>query len=146
MYRLVFRCVSVFFFKQKTAYEMLISDWSSDVCSFRSTTTRSRRPNGEDIGPKDAPRGLVALASGFRTEMEAIWASPQLSERGDLIKMAHCFVEKSRNIDIFLRLLSSPCAILLQTSIAWSLSTDPTAHAVPFVPCATSPSRSGPAR
>src|SRR3546814_1121302 len=27
----VFLCV--FFFKQKTAYEMRISDWSSDVCS-----------------------------------------------------------------------------------------------------------------
>src|SRR3546814_3937963 len=27
------RCDSVFFFKQKTAYEMRISDWSSDVCS-----------------------------------------------------------------------------------------------------------------
>src|SRR3546814_4740282 len=27
-----FLCV-VFFFKQKTAYEMRISDWSSDVCS-----------------------------------------------------------------------------------------------------------------
>src|SRR3546814_1956489 len=25
--------VSIFFFKQKTAYEMRISDWSSDVCS-----------------------------------------------------------------------------------------------------------------
>src|SRR3546814_4987655 len=25
--------LSIFFFKQKTAYEMLISDWSSDVCS-----------------------------------------------------------------------------------------------------------------
>src|SRR3546814_1165054 len=25
--------VDVFFFKQKTAYEMRISDWSSDVCS-----------------------------------------------------------------------------------------------------------------
>src|SRR3546814_11540927 len=25
-----------FLFKQKTAYEMRISDWSSDVCSFRS--------------------------------------------------------------------------------------------------------------
>src|SRR3546814_2501648 len=25
--------VGVFFFKQKTAYEMRISDWSSDVCS-----------------------------------------------------------------------------------------------------------------
>src|SRR3546814_6982750 len=26
-------CMFVFFFKQKTAYEMRISDWSSDVCS-----------------------------------------------------------------------------------------------------------------
>src|SRR3546814_1106946 len=26
-------CLVVFFFKQKTAYEMRISDWSSDVCS-----------------------------------------------------------------------------------------------------------------
>src|SRR3546814_5411340 len=26
-------CINVFFFKQKTAYEMRISDWSSDVCS-----------------------------------------------------------------------------------------------------------------
>src|SRR3546814_9532367 len=26
-------CYVIFFFKQKTAYEMRISDWSSDVCS-----------------------------------------------------------------------------------------------------------------
>src|SRR3546814_4067104 len=26
-------CFCVFFFKQKTAYEVRISDWSSDVCS-----------------------------------------------------------------------------------------------------------------
>src|SRR3546814_5184927 len=26
-------CFFIFFFKQKTAYEMRISDWSSDVCS-----------------------------------------------------------------------------------------------------------------
>ena len=25
--------LSMFFFKQKTAYEMLLGDWSSDVCS-----------------------------------------------------------------------------------------------------------------
>src|SRR3546814_4709843 len=30
---LVFGYFVVFFFKQKTAYEMRISDWSSDVCS-----------------------------------------------------------------------------------------------------------------
>src|SRR3546814_17984426 len=29
----MYMCVFVFFFKQKTAYEMRISDWSSDVCS-----------------------------------------------------------------------------------------------------------------
>src|SRR3546814_5310791 len=30
----IFRlCLFFFFFKQKTAYEMRISDWSSDVCS-----------------------------------------------------------------------------------------------------------------
>src|SRR3546814_8821454 len=30
---LLFSYVYFFFFKQKTAYEMRISDWSSDVCS-----------------------------------------------------------------------------------------------------------------
>src|SRR3546814_1400428 len=30
---LLLLCVVIFFFKQKTAYEMRISDWSSDVCS-----------------------------------------------------------------------------------------------------------------
>src|SRR3546814_2421896 len=30
---LIVCCLFFFFFKQKTAYEMRISDWSSDVCS-----------------------------------------------------------------------------------------------------------------
>src|SRR3546814_16636525 len=32
-----------FFFKQKTAYEMRISDWSSDVCSSDLRTVARRR-------------------------------------------------------------------------------------------------------
>src|SRR3546814_8117109 len=32
-------CNFLFFFKQKTAYEMRISDWSSDVCSSDLPTT-----------------------------------------------------------------------------------------------------------
>src|SRR3546814_12533759 len=32
-----------FFFKQKTAYEMRISDWSSDVCSSDLSSTLARR-------------------------------------------------------------------------------------------------------
>src|SRR3546814_19841359 len=40
----------VFFFKQKTAYEMRISDWSSDVCSSDLGSPPEYRefPNGND--------------------------------------------------------------------------------------------------
>src|SRR3546814_4108760 len=34
-----------FFFKQKTAYEMRISDWSSDVCSSDLRTVRNGAPH-----------------------------------------------------------------------------------------------------
>src|SRR3546814_3277119 len=47
-YSLVFsmsRVVSFFFFKQKTAYEMRISDWSSDVCSSDLKETPVRQAN-----------------------------------------------------------------------------------------------------
>src|SRR3546814_2095128 len=37
----------VFFFKQKTAYEMRISDWSSDVCSSDLTGRGGAHPSVE---------------------------------------------------------------------------------------------------
>src|SRR3546814_6350871 len=40
-------CTFVFFFKQKTAYEMRISDWSSDVCS--SDLQREDIPPGRGL-------------------------------------------------------------------------------------------------
>src|SRR3546814_2104117 len=68
----------VFFFKQKTAYEMRISDWSSDVCSSDLLTGREdadhhmaavRRPEvvaerAEDVVAVTGP--LVAVHLGFR--------------------------------------------------------------------------------
>src|SRR3546814_4077214 len=46
-----------FFFKQKTAYEMRISDWSSDVCSSDlMTRTHGRSRRGERLYAK-APFG-----------------------------------------------------------------------------------------
>src|SRR3546814_5400669 len=36
--------LAFFFFKQKTAYEMRISDWSSDVCSSDLAMTPEDRP------------------------------------------------------------------------------------------------------
>src|SRR3546814_8351801 len=59
----------VFFFKQKTAYEMRISDWSSDVCSsdlrhlrgMRESTRSQSGPNLRDarVGAR-FPRNLTA--------------------------------------------------------------------------------------
>src|SRR3546814_2492268 len=40
--------LNFFFFKQKTAYELRISDWSSDVCS--SDLAASRGVNLDDVG------------------------------------------------------------------------------------------------
>src|SRR3546814_16308267 len=45
--------VIFFFFKQKTAYEMRISDWSSDVCS-------------SDLGFRGAPRLYPGNAAGLQ--------------------------------------------------------------------------------
>src|SRR3546814_18125695 len=42
-----------FFFKQKTAYEMRISDWSSDVCSSDLLRRRAGRDYGCAAGPDD---------------------------------------------------------------------------------------------
>src|SRR3546814_7803956 len=39
----LFVCDLFFFFKQKTAYEMRISDWSSDVCSSDLLQDSERR-------------------------------------------------------------------------------------------------------
>src|SRR3546814_4570032 len=49
VYALFVLLVFFFFFKQKTAYEMRISDWSSDVCSSDLvTTTAERLPEAAD--------------------------------------------------------------------------------------------------
>src|SRR3546814_2373819 len=72
--------VCVFFFKQKTAYEMRISDWSSDVCSsdlwygrcdgqptgtsaWSTDRTRRRSPRSSIPTPRRHPRNASALLS-----------------------------------------------------------------------------------
>src|SRR3546814_16502027 len=49
-----------FFFKQKTAYDMRISDWSSDVCS--SDLEASRR--AEIVHARQEIPGLAAIVAG----------------------------------------------------------------------------------
>src|SRR3546814_3521865 len=47
-----------FFFKQKTAYEMRISDWSSDVCSSDPHLAEFRRDEPAEIGSRQR-RGRI---------------------------------------------------------------------------------------
>src|SRR3546814_3842208 len=68
-----------FFFKQKTAYEMRISDWSSDVCSsdLRPQAPRSsrRRPDAGDLAGDDRMTmrtGLDHLPAVKRRELERV--------------------------------------------------------------------------
>src|SRR3546814_9170662 len=59
---------TVLFFKQKTAYEMRISDWSSDVCSsdLGRGAKRSLRPHRRRSGePARQPPAAGARLQGF---------------------------------------------------------------------------------
>src|SRR3546814_10188237 len=60
--------IYVFFFKQKTAYEMRISDWSSDVCSSDLLTHQFGRQQLVELGvveaaALDAGGGTVVVAA-----------------------------------------------------------------------------------
>src|SRR3546814_2721061 len=59
--------VYVFFFKQKTAYEMRISDWSSDVCSSDLHRRARRRPARPrlSLDPRPAPHRLLSRTRGL---------------------------------------------------------------------------------
>src|SRR3546814_4946248 len=61
-----------FFFKQKTAYEMRISDWSSDVCS---SDLRARRPYRVDI--TDVVR---AGANSVSLAVTNLWANRMIAD------------------------------------------------------------------
>src|SRR3546814_14515530 len=67
-----------FFFKQKTAYEMRISDWSSDVCSSDLLyQIHDRSGNGKSLGRMDAAR--EAEFQKYRQQ------KAELKERGALL-------------------------------------------------------------
>src|SRR3546814_20334005 len=62
----------VFFFKQKTAYEMRISDWSSDVCSSDLPSTA--------VDDRSVPRGAKPQ-EGFTRDSSALHVRHRSAER-----------------------------------------------------------------
>src|SRR3546814_8452093 len=98
--------VVFFFFKQKTAYEMRISDWSSDVCSSDLFAIERRgvdavdidrdRVGGGDVhGDLPPQRGkLLRVAGRFQGDQHADLAQPRrhrvVHVAGDQIGRASC--------------------------------------------------------
>src|SRR3546814_10571734 len=72
-------CFLVFFFKQKTAYEMRISDWSSDVCSSDLA----------DVPWQTSLRLASALESADVEVTLVKGAAHRLSEPEDLARLEH---------------------------------------------------------
>src|SRR3546814_15248108 len=60
----------LFFFKQKTAYEMRISDWSSDVCSSDLHCIQLARQGARHRRGADVPGDMVVQR--FRVEAEPV--------------------------------------------------------------------------
>src|SRR3546814_15993529 len=112
-----------FFFKQKTAYEMRISDWSSDVCSSDLRALLGRIVPHGDVNPllgklgitggiELAPAEIVAAAwegktvaiganSGLTLERRRVNGEPRLEISGFdprsllALKAKGCFPERS---------------------------------------------------
>src|SRR3546814_9115349 len=62
-------CLLFFFFKQKTAYEMRISDWSSDVCSSDLEPQHRRMQRVVEVG-----HALLAAVDGEGIHGEVVGA------------------------------------------------------------------------
>src|SRR3546814_3278419 len=74
-----------FFFKQKTAYEMRISDWSSDVCSSDLASFRC-----------DYARAIATNLAGITRDVSAEWRDRPAGGRDtslDLFKSLYTAVE-----------------------------------------------------
>src|SRR3546814_2654253 len=76
---IIFVFVFFFFFKQKTAYEMRISDWSSDVCSsdLRAGSVKGFSPPIEAEGQGLAQVWIPQLAHGRSLALTQIGAAIQ---------------------------------------------------------------------
>src|SRR3546814_13298727 len=89
--------MSFFFFKQKTAYEMRISDWSSDVCSSDLPFAQDGRRGGRQPGVERtlAPqmgymRGANHDLGGHAPHVDAGAAADATLDQGDAGTAFHC--------------------------------------------------------
>src|SRR3546814_10211804 len=77
-----------FFFKQKTAYDMRISDWSSDVCSSDLSRSQLQPEDIRHVSLIVAPEYL-ANCRGCRVRHNRPRACPELGR--ELVRQCHLY-------------------------------------------------------
>src|SRR3546814_4106282 len=93
-----------FFFMQKTAYEMRISDWSSDVCSSDPGEAEVLACGGDGGVQPGRPGGAVDehLAEGRRIGREGRWLTDQGAGRDAIERLLEAL--RRRILEV-----SAPC-------------------------------------
>src|SRR3546814_10815410 len=90
----------IFFFKQKTAYEMRISDWSSE-CALPIAADRAPTPAelGQMVGLVDKAMcdGALGLSTGL------FYAPQSFAKRGEVVALAKAAAAKGGIYDSHLR-------------------------------------------
>src|SRR3546814_664103 len=74
LYFFVVGCSFFFFFKQKTAYEMRISDWSSDVCSSDLVAFTSGATEALNWAIKGTRGPIITLATEHAAVLDTVAA------------------------------------------------------------------------
>src|SRR3546814_10762433 len=87
-------CLCFFFFKQKTEYEMRISDWSSDVCSSDLVVSAGRSARGQQARRSvldGRACGCAGQADSLRADARRRGADPRpgFADPGCVLEPAH---------------------------------------------------------
>src|SRR3546814_6603286 len=113
--------ISFFFFKQKTAYEMRISDWSSDVCSSDLSQApfrrRWRRQPARDRSRPGIPSGrLWCRARADCLRKIPNWSRHKARRFARLLPHPRPLRGESRSSDVHRHQLFNQCGIARLTS------------------------------
>src|SRR3546814_2489707 len=84
----VIKYILFFFFKEKTAYEMRMSDGSPDVCysDLQKATEPEKGPAPEPESAKPAKAESAAQTLAAASEATSSAAEPQLAEGAELVR------------------------------------------------------------
>src|SRR3546814_20503084 len=103
---MLFVCCFFFFFKQKTAYEMRISDWSSDVCSsdllrdmIRGWNTAVEGALRSSVGATRAARLALTHGSAFSQSYRSQFEPEDAAS--DLLRLAALSGWEDRDVRVY---------------------------------------------